>query len=374
MKKAITIVLSLAMAIFFTQCTQDVKGTVVKGKIENAANLQAFLDKVAIGQNSANSIIAKTDIDGSGNFALEVPEGVKAGIYRLRVGAKKMNLVFDGTEKSVVVNGDLNTLNRYEATVSGSAASETYLGAVKRLVNREMKATDVAEFVKSTDNALVGMFVAYQALGPSGQFIDTHKAALSRLTTDYPTLDINNDYKTYIATVERQYQQQQANELVKVGQPAPNIKLPSPNGKEYELEDLKGQVVLLDFWASWCGPCRRENPNVVKVYNKYKDQGFTVYSVSLDGLDSRTKARFSEQSQIDEQIAKSKKRWEGAIAQDGLPWEYHVSDLKKWESAPAAQYGVRSIPRTFLIDKDGKIAAINLRGADAIERELKKLI
>ena len=374
MRKAITIVLSLALAMVLTQCTSDVKGTVVSGTIQNAANLQAFLDKVAVGQNSANSIIAKTEIDGSGNYKLEIPEGVDAGIYRIRVGAKKMNLVFDGTEKQVTVNGDLNTLNRYEATVEGSAASEAYLNAVKKLVNREMKANDVAEFVKDTDNALVGMFVAYQALGPSGQYLDTHKEALKRLTEQYPNLNVNNDYKNYISTVERQYQQQQANQLVKIGEQAPNIKLPSPDGKEYELADLKGQVVLLDFWASWCGPCRRENPNVVKVYDKYKNQGFTVYSVSLDGLDSRTKARFNDQAQINTQLERSKQRWVQAIEADGLPWEYHVSDLQKWESAPAATYGVRSIPRTFLIDKDGKIAAVNLRGAEAIERELKKLI
>jgi len=99
-----------------------------------------------------------------------------------------------------------------------------------------------------------------------------------------------------------------------------------------------------------------------------------VYSVSLDGLDSRTKARYTTQEQIDQQMDRQKDRWVQAIAQDKLPWKYHVSDLKKWECAPAAQYGVRSIPKTFLIDKSGKIAAVGLRGAEQLEAELKKLL
>ncbi|MCB0619794.1 MAG: AhpC/TSA family protein, partial [Saprospiraceae bacterium] len=98
------------------------------------------------------------------------------------------------------------------------------------------------------------------------------------------------------------------------------------------------------------------------------------FSVSLDGLDSRTKARFSSEEQAQQQLESSRDRWVKAIEQDGLPWQYHVSDLKKWECAPAQEYGVRSIPRTFLIDRDGKIAAINLRGAEALEQELLKLL
>ncbi|MFM8485865.1 MAG: TlpA disulfide reductase family protein, partial [Bacteroidota bacterium] len=104
-------------------------------------------------------------------------------------------------------------------------------------------------------------------------------------------------------------------------------------------------------WASWCGPCRRANPHVVEMYKKYKSKGFEVFSVSLDRPDGKDK-------------------WIQAIQQDGLVWDNHVSDLKFWESAPAATYGVRSIPRTFLINREGKIVAVNPR--DNLEAELTK--
>lgn len=136
-----------------------------------------------------------------------------------------------------------------------------------------------------------------------------------------------------------------------IGQKAPELAFQNPEGKTLKLSDLKGKVVLIDFWASWCRPCRMENPNVVKAYNKYHEKGFEIFSVSLD---------------------KDKASWVNAIKQDGLVWAYHVSDLLYWQSQAAQIYGVRSIPATFLIGKDGKIIAKNLRGA-ALEQALEQI-
>lgn len=137
-----------------------------------------------------------------------------------------------------------------------------------------------------------------------------------------------------------------------IGAMAPDLAFPDPEGKIRKLSDLRGKVVLLDFWASWCGPCRRESPNVRNVYAKYHDQGFEVFSVSLD---------------------RDANNWKKAIADDKLVWPNHVSDLKYWSSEAAAIYGVRSIPSMFLIDREGRIVAKDLRGA-ALENAVRELI
>ncbi len=155
---------------------------------------------------------------------------------------------------------------------------------------------------------------------------------------------------------------QAADEDVKVGlnigDQAPNMEYPSPEGKMISLKSLRGKVVLIDFWAAWCPPCRMENPNLVSTYAQYKDKdfqngdGFTIYSVSLD---------------------QSKDSWVKAIKDDKLSWENHVSDLKYWQSEPAAMYQVRGIPMNYLINGDGIIVAKNLRG-EALGAALNSMV
>ncbi len=152
----------------------------------------------------------------------------------------------------------------------------------------------------------------------------------------------------FILSLNVSCQTAQKTEL-KLGDVAPELSFTNPEGKVIALSSLKGQLVLIDFWASWCGPCRRENPSVVKTYNEFKDKSFTqgskfaIYSVSLD---------------------KDLNAWKSAIVADNLSWTTHVSDLGGWQSKGAVLYGVNSIPSNYLINDKGVIIAKNLRGEE----------
>lgn len=197
-------------------------------------------------------------------------------------------------------------------------------------------------FIKANPNSYVSAEAILSIAGqsPVEAEITPYITALS------PAMKATEPVKQVLAMIE-------AGKKTAVGAMAMDFTQNDVDGKPVKLSDFKGKYVLLDFWASWCGPCRGENPNVVKAFNKYKDKGFTVLGVSLDRENG-------------------KEAWLKAIKDDGLTWT-HVSDLKFWQNAVAVQYGIRSIPQNYLIDPTGKIVASNLRGP-ALDAKLAELL
>jgi peroxiredoxin len=212
----------------------------------------------------------------------------------------------------------------------------------------------LVDSAKTAKSPLVAMF--YITNAKLDQFPQENLAVLQRMEKEIPnssyTKDFRAMYNEFQANLNKQSQPKPAPADVSIGKQAPDIDLKNPDGKTIKLSSLKGKVVLLDFWASWCGPCRMEMPNVVAAYHKYKDKGFTVYSVSLD---------------------KDANAWKNAINQLGMVWENHVSDLKWWQSDVVGLYGIQGIPMAFLLDRNGVIVASNLRG-EALDEKLSEML
>ena len=362
-------IMLLVMVAAIASCKPQLTGTTISGKIDNAADLSAFFDKMGV--DNANEVVATATTDGSGNFTFNFPEGVEPGLYRIRLGVQNAEIVLDGSESDVKVNGVLENLRKLDYQVDGSQLTTNYLSIVSQYLNKTL---DVDALTKATKeaNPLVGYALGSKLFQFRPEFASLHMDISKKMNTLYPELPLSVAYKGAATDLQTKYLKSQASGNVRIGAPAPDIDLPGLDGKNRKLSDLKGSVVLLDFWASWCGPCRKANPHVVEVYNKYKSQGFDVFSVSLDGLDSRTMKRYDTPEKVAQAKKQSEERWAQAIKKDKLTWDNHVSDLKKWESQAAAMYGVRSIPKTFLIDKEGKIAAINPKRD--LEDQVKKFL
>ncbi len=320
-------------------------------------------------------------IDAEGNYSLK-GKGEGYQFYAVGSSPKKFRVLLLNSTENVSVDGDYNLIQ--ESEVEGSNDSkilDTYSKKQKEfymkmqeiqntlktlpqnstertvLIQQSEKLTK--EHTKYAENFIDNNLVSPAVLSASNDLFDpkTQLVYLKKIENTLSKTMKNSIFHTSIkgniAKVQQQQTQQpKQNGVVQVGQQAPELNFTSPSGKSITLSSLKGKVVLIDFWASWCKPCRMENPNVVRLYNEYKDKGFTIYSVSLD---------------------KDKARWESAIQQDGLIWPNHVSDLKGWQSAASALYGVNGIPYTVLLDKNGKVIATSLRGMQ-LEQKLKEIL
>ncbi|NJB85451.1 peroxiredoxin [Lewinella marina] len=343
-------------------------GTSIQVHLNNANGLSANLDRINIA--GEKEMLKSTSIDENGNFAFDFAEPLPDGLYQIRVGAQKATVALDDTDGEVTIDGDLATFSNYEFTIEGSPAAKETLATMQG-IQEVAGLEEFQEMIEKVENDYTAAYVTFRALQRAGEAgVPLHEAVITRL----PEGDASRqNYTTYLEQLKQQIAFARSQELIQPGQPAPDLVLESPDGEKVALSDLRGKVVLLDFWAAWCGPCRRENPNVVKVYNKYKDQGFTIYSVSLDGIDDNQAARLTPE-QLEVARENQRQKWVAAIEQDGLVWENHGSELKRWSGEASAKYGVRGIPATFLIDREGKIAEIGLRGAASIERALQQVL
>lgn len=332
----------------------------IKGLDENYELVVYKLDRNKV-------VFVKTSVKKGGSFSVEGNISVP-GVYYAEIKKEKIDLILEPGQ-DVVVNADMNDFQN-SISIKGSPDTEYLYGLKKEVQPVYLQLSSLKEQYKAAQsqkekNAIIQKFSKLKtnldikiaktlSSNPSSianlffidqldkkKFVKLYAKISERMKKRYP----ENEF------VSAFYEKVKVDDLLAIGKVAPEIDLPGVDGENISLSSLRGNVVLIDFWASWCGPCRHANPHIVSLYEKYKDKGFKVYSVSLD---------------------KSKDKWIKAIAADKLSWDEHVSDLKFWGSDAAKVYGVNSIPATFLLDKEGKILAKNLKGPK-LDKKLEEI-
>jgi len=227
-------------------------------------------------------------------------------------------------------------------TAAVQAKDDAKIAQIQTTYQQEIAKTHekLAEYLRSQPASLGTINLLQSNVLDKDQYMSTYVAVAEKVKKEWPQYAVAKEFASMVDRMK----------VLSIGQVAPEISLPDTTGNVVKLSSLKGKYVLVDFWAKWCGPCRQENPNVVRAFQKYKDKGFTVFGVSLD---------------------RNKKDWLQAIKQDGLAWT-HVSDLKYWQSEAAKTYNITGIPFSLLLDPEGKIIAKNLRGA-ALDNKLNEI-
>ena len=357
------------LSIIFISCSNKPLGVEIKGKLSNSSGEKIYVDELTtaaiIPRDSAT-----LPADGSFHFVIKVGE---TGFYRVRLSNNNFALLLlDSTDK-IELNADAKKFS-YSYSVKGSERSEK-IAQVNMLLQKNFFTADslkklYASYQGTQQIDSIGRVLEMQfsqmkqsELSYLKKFIDENTSSMASLAViDRLSTDTEMDY--YIKLDKVLYKKYPNSNYVKVfhtrvselnklaiGTEAPEIILNTPEGKSVSLSSFRGKVVLVDFWASWCRPCRGENPNVVKAYNKFHPKGFEVLGVSLDN---------------------NKANWQKAINDDHLTWT-HISDLGQWNSSVVKLYNITGIPFSVLVDKDGKIVAKGLRGEE-LENKLHELL
>lgn len=321
--------LSSALFIWSAALAQEpTKALQLSGEIPHNNVEKVYLQKF---QNKMFTTIDSSIVKNgkfSFNTTVTLPE-----LYGLSLDTVRTPLYVFLEDAPVTVSLDSSSYYR-RSVVKGSAANDLFTNYKKQ------RGVKIDAFIQQHPRSIVSAYVLYRDF--------SYRLSPEEIQASIQLLDPRLHESPYVKVLQELVPVLQS---VQVGAKAPDFSTLDPNGNTVKLSEHFGKYLLVDFWAAWCGPCRRENPHVVAAYQKYKDKGFDVFGISLD---------------------KNKENWIKAIKDDGLNWT-QVSDLAFWNSAPAKLYGVRAIPANFLIDPDGIIVARNLRG-DALDQKLAELL
>ena len=373
-----SLIILIAASTTLAACQGGSNARTIELSVEGAGGKTAYFDRF---ENNLPYRVDSVKLDGSGKGTIHL-KALPLDFYRIAVDNEQLIVALDSAESLVVdaKTGSLGTPTAIQGSKHTDALHAFYtdvrsydeeIGKLRAALAIDPANTDAMSQLNAANAAFYERcktFVAANSASPAAltaisklniqQEMPLFKQVRDDLRKVMPRSSFFAMYRDQVDRLEQQEIAMKAQEeemkrlsnLLPVGSEAPEIRQNTPTGETFALSELRGKVVLIDFWASWCRPCRMENPNVKLVYEKYHNKGFEILGVSLD---------------------RAQDAWVAAIQQDGLPWK-HVSDLGFWNNAAAQEYGVSSIPFTVLVDRDGKIIDKGLRG-DQLEGKLAEL-